>query len=169
MAPELLYFGDESVDVDDLILKHNKEKLNGMPERILYCYAMFVLNHCHFTLPKGKQADVYALAIVFSELADPKVPENFRYRGLRMSKDSRPVLPPSLIPRVSELIRRMWDTSPSTRPVCKDILITLRMPAELAVSEDEVYPWYTTTTVTMRQQPSVNMNTDDSNTSSSAD
>jgi hypothetical protein len=194
MAPELLHLSNGSLDVDTLSLYKGQEKLNGICQRILFFDAT-----CFFsitaTLPytKGYQADVYALAIVFLDLADPT---NRGFHGLRrLREDSRPTLPPGLNPRVSELIHRMWDARPSTRPLCKDILNTLRIPDEARESENEFfvtsyvgsggdadwaksYPWFdsasqssvdtSTTTITMRQQPSVNMDTDDSNTSSSA-
>jgi hypothetical protein len=128
----------------------------------------FLLNQCHFTLPEGYKADVYALAIVFSQLANPTPNLGFCGDGDGDGDgECRPVLLPGLNPRVSELICRMWDESPSTRPLCNDILNTLLIPAEERVSEDEFYRWFDSESDF--PTPSINMNTDDSNTSSSAD
>ena len=66
----------------------------------------------------------------------------------------------------------MWDKSPRKRPSLADILavVTPHLAIDMDKQDDTTQSSVdtSTTTVTMRQQPSVNMDTDDSNTSSSA-
>jgi hypothetical protein len=66
----------------------------------------------------------------------------------------------------------MWDESPRKRPSLADILsvVTPYLAINMVEQDDTTHSSVdtSTTTVTMRQQPSVNMDTEDSKTSSSA-
>lgn len=79
--------------------------------------------------PYNEKADVFSFGILLWELLTAKVP----YSDLTplqaavgvVHKGLRPVVPDSLPPRVSELLRQTWRTQPENRPSFKELQVML--------------------------------------------
>jgi len=83
-----------------------------------------VINHKAY----DHRADVFSFAIVLWELVTSKIPyENLTplQAALSVRQGFRLVIPSSVHPRLSTLIRQCWDQNPQVRPVFSDITIEL--------------------------------------------
>lgn len=83
-----------------------------------------VINHKAY----DHRADVFSFAIVLWELVTSKIPyENLTplQAALSVRQGFRLVIPPSVHPRLSKLIRQCWDENPQMRPVFSDITVEL--------------------------------------------
>ncbi|KAH3767497.1 Dual specificity protein kinase [Pelomyxa schiedti] len=96
-------------------------------------------------------ADVYSLGLTFGELFTGQ--EQFHkdrgwddrielYQSVCVNGD-RPGLPPTMHPGLRDLITRMWDSNPTSRPSIKEVIETLtRIRIGLQLKDTEVTQWW---------------------------
>ncbi|KAJ3671397.1 hypothetical protein LUZ60_007476 [Juncus effusus] len=84
-----------------------------------------VINH----LPYDQKADIFSFAIVLWELVTSKIPYDTMtplQAALGVRQGLRPIIPENTHPKLSELMQRCWDSSPSKRPSFSDLISELQ-------------------------------------------
>jgi serine/threonine protein kinase len=122
----LLIGNDQVVKIADFgVSRHRSQEGDMTAETGTYRWmAPEVINHKAY----DHRADVFSFAIVLWELVTSKIPyENLTplQAALSVRQGFRLVIPKSVHPRLSKLIRQCWDENPQMRPVFSDITVEL--------------------------------------------